>query len=309
MLSLLQETADQPSLAQSHRVAACNALCGFIHVCLRSANAGLRTLVAANQVTDNLLGIYLNRYETFKSSTTKQILTSLVGLLSNSPSNVQISGHRLTATRKLLEILVQSKDHVKAKPALLALSFLISKSIIKPRVVVAAFQNIHYPVATELNLLALERFLSTILKWVSFSDVAATAGGFIPLFLRRLEDDGDARDFSEGIIWVQPLVRFASMTPEKLITIKHYLLPGLFRLDVRHLLQYLQQLGLEERIGLREGPPRELQESFGSFTVPLRPLNLDILLSSSLQVGKEQGLIDFSGTSYLFSGSDKVNHT
>lgn len=232
-----------------------------------------------------LLRLYLDRYESSKSSSMKQVLNTLIDLLLNLPERCAPLQCRRLITEELLRILLYREDHTRSKPALLALTLFISRSVITSEVLL------------EICNESAEEFLSQIFAWAAHPNVAGLVGRFVATFSPNdpLLQSNLGNQLSTH--WVRPLMSVIRNHPTSLGAFKTYLMPSLFK-DVQQFWIFLDHIHCPEQLGLACDSNRSKATSrdsptAGSVSEPWE--QADVVLCAALQVGREKGLIEVCG--------------
>lgn len=229
----------------------------------------------------------------------KQVLVTLNKLYSRF---LAITGHcegRDEFVEKLLDVLVGNKQHSKAKAAFHALTLFTNKVSISPPRLVALYraclvdgtwnyQSQNKELSEEGQLFA------GFLEWISFHDIAPTAGTLITALLEKgfgLSAQQEKRTNDKAPWWTLPLLQSVQTHSDDLPIYRVHIFPALFATDCVSYWQFLKLLGLEQQLGLSS------QSATLECDVEVH-LPADVraaLLYSALQVGKENGLIQEIG--------------
>ncbi|KAB8648459.1 hypothetical protein FH972_026117 [Carpinus fangiana] len=300
-LTSLLETASLPDLAPGHRVAAFNALCGFIDQCLRSEDEEVIQMAYDPELCSSLLAVYLRRYEYTRNKSMKQLLGSVTKAIARQPIGSGVYT-RTDSLEILLTVVCDASDEVRAKPAFHVLSALISKQLIPASEILATYGNRHdiSSIPPQDARPIVGKFLDMLFGWIRQPDVAPIVGSFLPIFLRSL--DTDLHEADRIPIWARSLVLKLQETPEDLLSFRFYVLPGLFQLKRADYWVFLNYIGLCKHLGV----DRTYRISGAVEEVPDHPKNSNLLFTS-LQIGKELGLLQLSDVS-ICSGVAYEDH-
>ncbi len=321
MLRTILRTASAIGVSSTHRAAACNALCGFLEQGLASTAPDIRSLIVSNDVWQEVFKIYLDRSEDAKPKSMRQVLVTLTAILSKWPDPAQALVVRDSAVETLLSIILGTDSRSKVKPALQGLEHFISKGIVsiqdlvislqglgtnlgqllsgdvipEPAEVgpatVVEFKRLSAPALVASSEASIEVFVTTLLEWVSHSDVAPAASRLISTFFKflRTQSSKDVRYYHSVTklpLWVSPLKRSVEQKPEGREVLKRHVLPAFFILNSHDMLEFVRSLPLEHLLS-------------GAFPQDNCPEVL--LLFSSLQVAQGLGLVRVTGMSALRS--------
>ena len=131
LLQALIRTAKCARLSATHRAAACNALCGFLEHGIVSSNLELRTLCFSASTWNQIFDVFIERSEDAKSKPMRQVLITLVKVLSMSSDSSAVRSIRDAALGRLLTIIMLGQDRLSSvKPAMQALEHFMGKQII-----------------------------------------------------------------------------------------------------------------------------------------------------------------------------------
>ncbi len=225
----------------------------------------------------------------------KQVLTTLVKLLSNLCAISSCTKSRDMAVARLFDIIFCTSQHLKAKPALHALNLFISRSLISPYALLDRYKTwlakSHAATTESVSPQSvMHNFLVGIFDWIPQSDVARTAGQVIRTLLTTYQAGCGDRDHRKDQIlwspvWVEPLLKSLEDHSNDLQAYQNHLFPAIFTLSCLDYWLFLKFLGVEEYMTLR-GAVIENSRSYQKFTQFQIPI-----LFSALQVGKESGLV------------------
>ena len=118
-------TAYLVDVSPSHRAAACNAICAIIEAVSSSLHAGLRRLLDSECLWFGFLRIYLDRFNRAKAKCLRQVLTTLLSMLSKCLDGPKAERFRVHMMTTLLGVIFGRAAYPALKPALHALKFLL----------------------------------------------------------------------------------------------------------------------------------------------------------------------------------------
>ncbi|KAI9837726.1 MAG: hypothetical protein M1819_006660 [Sarea resinae] len=132
-----------------------------------------------------------------------------------------------------------------------------------------------------------EEFMSTVLKWISYTDLAPTAGHLFSAFFRVLEKQQTQEtpyynSVNGSPLWTSPVLQTVKTNPDTLEALRHQVFSKIFRLRTADFRKYLQALGIDNVLSGSPVTNDEYQT---------------LLLFSVLQSGKDLGLVQGSGAS------------
>lgn len=291
-MTTLLETAHHAAIAPAHREAAINAICSVLY---RKDDPTLVLADADDQLLCRAFDIVFDRSNVTKGKVMRQLLVLLVSrtALRNQNSKQAVLDKVL---RKTFTVLSCLSEQSKAKAALQVLSALLNKNVIGLEQLAASYFASHnQSTDITLNSVRLDEtckvLLKTVLYWTKNRDAAHAVGNTIELLVRRWKalqskfDSGNA--FERLPVWASVLAESISCHPDDLSNYKSHIFPGLFMVDIPDYIAFLQYLGLNHVFGnSRIHKTTELVDGNGF---------VNDLLCTSLQVGKEVGLIIESG--------------
>ncbi|KAI9723327.1 MAG: hypothetical protein M1812_001210 [Candelaria pacifica] len=309
ILKAFKRTAKLAHISESHRAAACNALCGFLDKCTSSSTPSLRRSDFIECQWLDLFDIYLEQSVNTKSKPMKQVLATLSVALRRGIDPPNALFLKVSAISRLLGILWGKEAYFKVKPALQALAFFIAKRVILVEDLMKLFQSwlIEGQTADRKDVEVLKAlqnedaettqafnnsldtsviiFALRSLRWLSHHDLAPAAGHLASTFFQQLheQESGVLRyrhSFTQLPLWVDVLQKSVLYDSDVLENYKYHVFPALFKVNSSDFRSFLESLGL-----------RELQTKSSSNS--LSPSAM--LLFASLQVGKALGLVKEEG--------------
>lgn len=123
-------TAKCTRFSATHRASACNALCGLLEVGIASSSLQLRTLCLSASTWNQIFDVFLQRSENAKSKPMRQVLVTLVKILSRIRDVNTVCSIMDAASKKLLAVILEHECLSFVKPAMQALEHFISKQVI-----------------------------------------------------------------------------------------------------------------------------------------------------------------------------------
>lgn len=122
-------TAKCARLSATHRASACNALCGFLELGIGSSSLELRTLCFSASTWNQIFDVFIERSEDAKPKPMRQVLVTLVKVLSRNRDINTVRSVRDAAIKKLLAVILGHELLSFIKPAMQALEHFISKQV------------------------------------------------------------------------------------------------------------------------------------------------------------------------------------
>lgn len=271
----LFHTAHSNNLSPSHGAAAVNALCGFLDVCSRCQSRQWRSLCFCRATCEQLFYILRSNSERFKGKIIKQLLITLVKILSTYPDE----GERLSLTTTLVVLCVDSltsqENPQSIRVSMQALESLLNKNLISAESIVRAsmgsppvslddVNNDPIEYNSKVYQAAVEKFIASILHWAQYADCVTAISRFLPCFLSSLNACRAARMMNANIgttmqapdapCWIGPVTRSLTRDISLLESFGSHVLPGLLRLDLRDTEVFLRTLPLDD---LQQGKVRD----------------------------------------------------
>ncbi|KAI9843613.1 MAG: hypothetical protein M1837_006195 [Sclerophora amabilis] len=313
-LERLITTAGIPGISATHRTAACNALCAFLEASSASPTPELRAFSRDETVWGQVLDLYLDWFNSAKTKFLRQVLSTLSALLSRNGERPATRRFLERSVRKLLAVILQKGTNSRIKASLQALELLLSKELITTKDFVSLVQSQvnEFPLpnvqlwphekvegldglpeaelAKDTSTIkirpdifdsgVISSFVFSILELILYSDIASAAGKFLTTFFRKLRSCLDAfHSYTQYLaqpLWALPILECIRRHPEALEDFKLLVFPGVFQLNTKDTLQFLNSLGLESVI---------TQQYIGDDDIH------NMLLFSAIQVAKELRII------------------
>jgi CRISPR/Cas system CSM-associated protein Csm2 small subunit len=286
-LEAFVETAYDPAITAAHRAAATNAICSILGY-MRSTD---QTAKLAESLWFKIFSVILDRSESAKGKSMRQLLTALTGLLPFYDPTLrrQIESRSLTL---VLQTLLAQSDQGKVKAAFQVLAVFLSKKILTLERFVDYLREFDGQPSIALSdsvsrHLVLQEFTRKLFDWVQYQDSAPAASQAICALLQQVEDESSqqkvAHDSSKLLpFWIQPLIASLKNHPESLTGLRYYVFPSLFAMDAQGYVCFLDYIGIQR---IFNGPT--------NVTESMKPETrfMTDLLYASLQVGKEVGIV------------------
>jgi hypothetical protein len=285
---VLIRTAYTADLSTTHRVAACNVLCGTIEQCVQVNDASLTDLVFASATMDGLFKIYIDHYDNGKSKAMKQVLSTIVKLLGKAPAAQTVD----TTTTRCLNIALKERDRSRAKPALHALTIFLSRNVLSVSQLVVLYACVmtghtdRQSILQDINQYQAE-FISNLLAWIPVGDIAPTAGQLLSaVAATALGTPPASTDSNSPLpVWAEPLVRGIEATPDAIHAFRYHAFPALFQSGIQVYVRFLEYLDFRQLLGLATVDSTNNDDP--SSNGDIRRL----VLLSALQAGKTSGLV------------------
>ncbi|KAF2836658.1 hypothetical protein M501DRAFT_939156 [Patellaria atrata CBS 101060] len=281
------ETANLVELTPRHRAAACNLTCSFIERCRTSAVKDISNIIWTDRIWDKLLTVFLDRSENAKPKSMRQVLLLLVAILSEDREHIEEI--KLSVVRRICDILYQSEYRPKVKPALHALSLMLSKQLVGiEQLCQVAYERDSAPSGELDPAKLIPRILSRFLEWVGNHDTAPAAGLLLVTLLKHLPDSLKRKPLpndTDFIIWAMPLYDAMLNSVDKLHSFKQYVLPGIFKLDRNDYIKFLYHCGFGQY----------MSHSMSDHIDGARLVVGQQILFTTLRTGKEIGMIKETG--------------
>lgn len=295
MLQVLLATAHIQTLPPAYGVAACNVLCGTIEQCMQSAREDIAELVFCSETRHKLLEIYIDCYDTAKPKAMKQVLSTLVKLLTKCRDVLSNSQSIDSACFRCFELGLRVRDRTRTKPVLHALTLFLSRNLLSTSdlfVLYGTFLGIVESSSDQSSATttrSARRLVADVLGWTPVGDIAPAAGQLLMAILANkttvaIESGAETLPF-----WVQPLMRGVQARPTELEAFRCHAFPALFQSGVEDFYNFLQYLGLEEQLGVTPLQDKRPQPCLPNDQIS--PGTKRLVLFSALQAGKAGGLV------------------
>lgn len=278
-------TANCARLSATHRASACNALCGFLELGIASSSLELQTLCFSGSTWNRIFDVFIERSEDAKSKPMRQVLVTLVKVLSRNRDTNTVRSVRDTAIKKLLAVILGHDRRSFFKPAMQALEHFISKQVfdipdflflvnqVRPteddrryafRVATSTdhsgeCQSVYhsplppsvgpYPPQLSPWTSASRHFIWSVLHGVRINtDLAPAAGRLLSSFLLSLQRTifKDDQGDKELDVWIRPVYGFMKHHPDLIDIFVHHILYDLLRLGSSTSTEFLKILPLHD---------------------------------------------------------------
>jgi len=295
MLKALLDTAHIQTLPPAHGVVACNVLCGTIEQCMQSRQKEIANLVICTDTRQKLLEIYIDCYDTAKPKAMKQVLSTLVKLLTKSRDVLSSSEPIDLACFRCFELGLRLRDRTRAKPVLHALTLFLSRNLLSTSDLFVLYGSVLGSVrnnlgqASEIIAQSARRLVSDIVDWTPVGDVAPAAGQLLTAVLGDASSAVGQAGEQSLPFWVQPLMKGIQARPAELELFRCHAFPALFQSGVNDFFGFLEYLGLREQLGIAPLIPDSSRSSSGHDQISSSTRRL--VLFSALQAGKANGLV------------------
>jgi hypothetical protein len=273
-------TASSANLSIAHGTAAWNCLHAFLEQGIASSVPEIRAMCFAPKTWTEIFALFLATWQNSKSKPMKQVMFTLAKVLSRNideKTRNSLKNHVIITT---VSIIRQPSGTFSIKPVFQVLEHFIQKGIIdasdlvlqylgrlfrveesvlievaEPTLLDASIEN-----AQSISALHVETFISNVLDWVRYPDMASVAGGLLVVLCRSLQKHPciNARTYYYAQplpLWAAPIKRALQREPDLLEIYGLYILPGLLRICPSETKDFLDTLPLEE---LMQGKARDL---------------------------------------------------
>ena len=302
----LLETFSLKSISPSHTVAACDALCAFFDTGLASRREETRRLILSSVMWSAVFEACLDRFEYSKPKPMRQVLLSLVKLLTNQAQEERLKCLQYIGDAVIGSVIV-GEPRSRLKASLVALEVFIRKKAISPLDTILftrewlvnhhrkwrhALDEKYKSIGMDVVQLTDEGHLDSktaatvliqgLLIQSRNADFSSISGSVIALLLQGIQADpvvqhrlnGEKQDPSS--VWTIPVKHIMLKNLDFLDQLSNHVLKPIFTVDPNGFRLFIDQLHLKSLItGEMADTPPEL-----------------ILLFSALQVGKKIGLVD-----------------
>lgn len=230
----------------------------------------------------------------------------LVALINITKHQEPILKRRLVKTLlfRTFSIICRQGDRVKGKAALQVLSTFLSQGMGLEQVARQYYDFEAKGLPSEPNSVRLvnqvQELLHRLLSWVHNRDTVRVASYTILTCVREWKTlhftDSKDQVPDQLPIWVHPLVRSILEHPEALQEFRNQVFPELFAINAADYLAFLEHLGLQEVLRQNHSSISKLRSEKEEF--------IEVILYTSLQVGKETGLVaemgEYSAPSFSY---------
>lgn len=113
-------------ISGSYRAAACNVICAFLEGGVYSQHPALRSIFNSRCLWFDVLRIYLDRFDIAKGKSMRQLLATLLSMLSRSPNPSMTEDFKAYMLTALVDILFGTEAYPILKSAFYALDYLLN---------------------------------------------------------------------------------------------------------------------------------------------------------------------------------------
>ena len=270
LIMALYTTLGSSNTSLGHGAAACDALCGLLELCKASADSQIRALAFDYSMWTQIFDIYVTKSENHKSKPMRHLLSTLSKLISEHPDEAGRASLIQYAVSVALLTLDGDHESSSIKAAVQTIEHFVAKNIINSRQLLSVLdekKESGFTRVTVANLrwgrlsgtsecvILTDDFVSSILQWVQYPDVAPSAGRLISTFFNSLQKNLAEREPEDSIgqevpLWFHPIKRALDEQSELLDGLEKHVLPGLLRLSSADTQAFLATLPLKD---LQEG--------------------------------------------------------
>ena len=270
LITALYTTLASSNTSLGHGAAICDALCGLLDLCEGSANSQIRALAFDCSMLTQIFDIYLTKSENHKSKPLRHLLSTLTRVISKYPDEPGRTFLIRHAVSRAVLTLEGDYESSSIKAAIQALENFITKDIINSYQLMSmlnekkgsGFISVNAPYLQQSLLsetsewvILTDDFVSSILQWVQYPDVAPSGGRLISTFFLSLQKDLAKYEPQDSVgrelpPWFPPIKRVLNEQSEILDGLEKHILPGLLRLSSADTQDFLATLPLKD---LQEG--------------------------------------------------------
>lgn len=220
----------------------------------------------------------------------KQVLDTILRTLIKLPPAVK-SHSVANVLQTLLETVCEGDDYVKARPCFHALSSMLGKHIIDPQSLLLSFDESFEAAGPPSARLQsgkqhrFERLLRRVFDWVPRGDTAAVVAQFVTALLKRLSDSELEHQLPTSSL-INPLLEAIYDDFANIQAFTVHIFPAIFKTGLDQYWCFLEHLGVRTYFGPSASQVQQPQDTTGKQA---------IVLCSSLQAGKQLGLIEICG--------------
>ena len=266
-------TAGSAQLSLNHGASAWSSLYTFLDLGIDSSDQQLRGLCFASETWIEVYELFLARSQDNKSKPMKQVLLTLTNVWTKNP--IEAVRHFLlrNVVSTTVAIICNYHEVPSIKPAFQVLEHFISKSIVCASEIVlhlartsTSLERREPPVqeldsyslafiSQQVQISIIERFVSAVLAWVRYPDIAPIGGRLLVAFFKSLQACFARQNevsFLEKIVplWVKPVIGLLDQEPSLIESFEYHILPGLLALSNPGELPFLNKALLHD---LRNG--------------------------------------------------------
>ncbi len=249
---------------------------GFLDLGVLSSDARLRDVCFASRTWLEMFELFLSRSQNAKAKPMKQFLRTLTNLLLKQPNAAVKESLKKHAVVSAVGMIYEESGFFLVKPAFQVLEHFLHREVIEPSAIVGEMGkkygfrketktvNVSREESRIFNSKSLspvesasmaEAFMSCVLEWLKYPDIAPIAGRLLLSFFKRtlvhpVENAHPNYPEYELPLWVTPLRDFIQKEPTFLEICETQVMPGLLGLSPTDTQAFLDGLPLKN---LREG--------------------------------------------------------
>jgi hypothetical protein len=282
-------TAGSPEASGSQSSAAITTLCSILQS--QKDDASFQKILWDGVWLD-CFQIYLAKLELTRSKAVRSFLNLLVNLLQRQDTPPDIKDQVLEL---VVKPIVSRSDRGKVKSAMSALGHLITKHVVSVDELLPHCTGHKFsPDDSAEALEDIAAVFRTLFRWAQFHELAPAVGQTASVFwkLAKKQVAGfAAKEISEDlqtelVCWIDPLLEVVKQYPESLLRLKSHLFSTLFIININDYASFLERLGVQRLFTSKTASTQHIRSNID---------NEYELLLSSLQTGKELGIVQESG--------------
>jgi hypothetical protein len=289
LLDILR-TAGSPDASGTQSSAAITTLCSILQS--QKDDDSFQKIMWFGGIWLDCFQIYLAKLELTRSKAVRSFLNLLINLLQRQDTPPDIKTQVLEL---VVKPIVSRSERGKVKSALSALGHLITKHVVSIDELLPHFTG--HKFSPDYSAEALEDIASvfrTLFRWAQFHELAPAVGQTASVFWKLAKkrvagfttEEISADLPIELVCWIDPLLEVVKQYPESLLRLKSHLFSTLFIIDINDYASFLEQLGVQRLLLSKTASNQRIQSTI---------YNEYELLLSSLQTGKELGIVQESG--------------
>ena len=276
-------------------------LCAVLERCQALEVGYIQTAILDVSIWSNAFNVYLEKSDSAKGKSVRQVLITLTGILLRNQNERAIELQD-RAISNLVDIICQRQDRGKVKPALQVLAHFLHKDI----ATISKLVQVHAKISSASTLgtdgAGIRRLFATFLSWVVYHDTALSAGHLIKHFLAQLRRNvtQDALGFHESIVsvWIKPVIECLHQWPDRIQAFKTHVFPHCFLPNLDEFVHFLSSLHFSHHAGTTKPIPEALRAHITKKNELEEPEEFRILLAS-LETGKELNIVEDVGKSCI----------
>ncbi|KAL9613309.1 MAG: hypothetical protein Q9167_002130 [Letrouitia subvulpina] len=275
LLRTLLRTASSAKLSPSHKTAAYNALAACLNQYYLISMPKSVDFVPIQEIWMEAFEIFLTRSENSKAKPMKQLLVTLVKMLSSEHAEDYRSALVSNVASRTIRTIFAEDSSSSVKSAFQSLDYFLTKRLICIPDIFSTISQVKQwtfvsepngaiQLAKGLTIFSSEArqraeltrhinelFFNTV-QWIRYPDVVLAIGHFISTFFTLMREwcqysNPSAWTDTDGLpIWVAPVRMSLKQQPELFEQLGLYVIPGLLRIDATDTAKFLNQLPLDE---------------------------------------------------------------